>query len=137
MSDIAQLKMLDGRPATFLRFNGPDRYVVLIDGGERTMTRAEWRGLVPHPSCSDANPQGNVERLGYDADCVAGTAPHYIVDRSRADRRDPNLAVCTVRSGAAALPINRRPRPIQKIKLSSKQDSRRLTQGFYDTAAPT
>ena len=62
--------------------------------------------------------QGNVERLGYDPDCVAGTAPHYIVDRSRADRRDPNLAVCTVRSGAAALPIKRRPRPIQKVKLS-------------------
>ena len=44
VSDIAQLKMLDGRPATFLRFNGPDRYVVLIDGEERTITRAEWRG---------------------------------------------------------------------------------------------
>jgi hypothetical protein len=81
--------------------------------------------------------QGNVERLGYDADCVAGTAPHYIVDRSRADRRDPNLAVCTVRSGAAALPIKRRPRSIQKIQLASKQDSRRLAQGFYGTAAPT
>jgi hypothetical protein len=60
VSDIAQLKMLDGRPATFLRFNGPDRYVVLIDGEERTITRAEWRGLVPHPSCSDANPPTKV-----------------------------------------------------------------------------
>jgi hypothetical protein len=38
VSDIAQLKMLDGRPATFLLFNGPDRYVVLIDGEERTIT---------------------------------------------------------------------------------------------------
>ena len=41
--------------------------------------------------------------------------------RSRADRRDPNLAVSTVRSGVAALPIKRRPRPIQKIKLSFRR----------------
>ena len=56
MSDLAQLKMLDGCPATFLRFNGPDLYVVLIKGEERTITRAEWRGLLRHPSRSEANP---------------------------------------------------------------------------------
>jgi hypothetical protein len=109
VSDIAQLKMLDGRPATFLRFNGPDRYVVLTDGEERTITRAEWGAGTPPIVQRCKSAQGNVERLGYDPDCVAGTAPHYIVDRSRADRRDPNLAVCTVRSGAADLPIKRRP----------------------------
>jgi hypothetical protein len=38
VSDIAQVKMLGGRPATFLRFNSPDKYVVHIDGEERTIT---------------------------------------------------------------------------------------------------
>lgn len=50
MSDITQLKVLGGRPASFLRFDGPDKYVVHIDGGERTITRHEWRKLAPHSS---------------------------------------------------------------------------------------
>jgi hypothetical protein len=55
VSDIAQLKVLGGRPVTFLRFHGPDKYVVHIDGEERTISRHEWQKLVTHPSCSDAD----------------------------------------------------------------------------------
>jgi hypothetical protein len=63
VSDIAQVKMLDGRPATFLRFDGPDRYVVEIDGEDRTITRDEWRGLPLHQA-EDEVCEGNLDRLG-------------------------------------------------------------------------
>jgi hypothetical protein len=45
VSDIAQVKTLDGRPVTFLRFDGPDKYVVDINGEGLTITRDEWRRL--------------------------------------------------------------------------------------------
>jgi hypothetical protein len=67
VSDIAQVKTLDGRPATFLRFDGPDRYVVEIDGEGRTITRDEWRGLPLHQPGSVAEHEvceGNLDRLG-------------------------------------------------------------------------
>jgi hypothetical protein len=48
VSDIAQVKTLDGRPVTFLRFDGPDKYVVDIDGEGRTITREGWLRLAPH-----------------------------------------------------------------------------------------
>jgi hypothetical protein len=31
--DLVQFKTLGSRPVTFLRFHGPDKYVVHIDGG--------------------------------------------------------------------------------------------------------
>jgi hypothetical protein len=48
VSDIAQVKTLDGRLVTFLRFDGPDKYVVDIDGEGHTITRDEWQRLPLH-----------------------------------------------------------------------------------------
>jgi hypothetical protein len=66
VSDIAQVKTLDGRPATFLRFDGPDKYIVDIDGEGRTITRDEWRRLPPHQPgvAEDEVCEGNLDRLG-------------------------------------------------------------------------
>jgi hypothetical protein len=63
VSDIAQIKTLDGRRATFLRFEGPDKYVVDIEGVERTITRDEWRRLQPHqPRVADDEAcKGNID----------------------------------------------------------------------------
>jgi hypothetical protein len=54
------------RPVTFLRFDGPDKYVVDIEGDERTITRDEWRRLQPHQPrvAEDEVCEGNLERLG-------------------------------------------------------------------------
>jgi hypothetical protein len=38
-------KDLNGRPATFVRFEGPDRFIIEVDGAERTISRDEWRSL--------------------------------------------------------------------------------------------
>ena len=57
MSDIAQVKTLDGQPTTFLRFDGADKYVVDVGGETRTITREEGRRL---PSLSARN---EVERV--------------------------------------------------------------------------
>jgi hypothetical protein len=66
LSDIPQVKALNGRPATFLRFDGPDRYVVDVDGDERTIARDEWRQLAnPQPRVAeDKVSKGNLDRLG-------------------------------------------------------------------------
>jgi hypothetical protein len=57
---------MDGRPATFLRFDGPDNYVVDIDDEGRTITREEWRWLAPHQPrvAEDEVYEGNLVRLG-------------------------------------------------------------------------
>ena len=66
MSDIAQVKTLDGRPVTFLRFDGPDKYVVDIDGEGRTIIREGWLRLAPHQPrvAEDEVCEGNLDRLG-------------------------------------------------------------------------
>ncbi len=45
MSEIAQIRNLDGHPAAFVRFDGPDKFVVAVDGELRTVTRAYWVSL--------------------------------------------------------------------------------------------
>jgi hypothetical protein len=47
MSDLVVTKQLDRSPAAFLRFAGPDRYVIEVDCSERTIARDFWRAL-PH-----------------------------------------------------------------------------------------
>jgi hypothetical protein len=63
VSDIAQVKTLHERPAT--RFDGPDKYVVDIDGEGYTITRDEWRRLPPHQPrvAGDEVCEGNLDRL--------------------------------------------------------------------------
>ncbi len=56
MSDLAAVKLLDGRPTTFKRFIGPDKYVVSIEGLDRTISRDEWHRLPSHPLCRDVKP---------------------------------------------------------------------------------
>jgi hypothetical protein len=48
VSDLAQTKVIDGRPTRFLRFCGPDRYVVSFDGEDRIIARDEWNRLPTH-----------------------------------------------------------------------------------------
>jgi hypothetical protein len=53
MSDLFVTKQLDGNSATFLRFAGPDNFVIEVNGAERTVSREFWRLLPPR----DANSQ--------------------------------------------------------------------------------
>jgi hypothetical protein len=45
MSHLFLIKELDGYAATFLRFDGPERFVVQVNGVERTISRDAWRAL--------------------------------------------------------------------------------------------
>jgi hypothetical protein len=54
MSDLVVTKQLDRSPAAFLRFAGPDEYVIEVDGSERTIARDFWRAL-PHSTIKGHN----------------------------------------------------------------------------------
>jgi hypothetical protein len=45
MSDLFVIKQLDGYTAKFLRFAGPDNFVIEVNDAERTVTRDFWRGI--------------------------------------------------------------------------------------------
>jgi hypothetical protein len=45
MSELDRACLLDGQRAIFLRFDSPDRFVVLAGLEERVVTREEWIAL--------------------------------------------------------------------------------------------
>jgi hypothetical protein len=45
MSDLLAPKQMDGYRARFLRFAGPDHFVIEVNGSERTLTQEMWRTL--------------------------------------------------------------------------------------------
>ena len=45
MSDLFVTKQLDGYTAKFIRFAGPDKFVIEVNGAEQTVTREFWRAL--------------------------------------------------------------------------------------------
>jgi len=45
MSHLFLTKELDGYPASFIRFAGPEHFIVQVNGVERTISRNEWRSL--------------------------------------------------------------------------------------------
>jgi hypothetical protein len=45
MSDLFAIKQVDGYKAIFIRFAGPDNFVIEVNGAERTVTREFWRAL--------------------------------------------------------------------------------------------
>jgi hypothetical protein len=45
LSGVFLAKDLNGRPATFVRFEGPDQFAIQRDGAERMIFRDEWRML--------------------------------------------------------------------------------------------
>jgi hypothetical protein len=45
MSDLFVIKQLDGYTAKFIRFAGPENFVIEVNGVERTVTREFWRGI--------------------------------------------------------------------------------------------
>jgi hypothetical protein len=53
MSDLFVIKQLDGYPATFLRFAGPELFVIEINGAERTVSREFWQSLPKREDASD------------------------------------------------------------------------------------
>jgi hypothetical protein len=53
MSDLASIKDLDGHPASFLRFEGPGKFVIMADGRPRTVTRDHWNSLELYRERSD------------------------------------------------------------------------------------
>jgi len=55
MSDLFVTKQLDGYTAKFIRFAGPDHFVIEVNGSERTVTREFWRAL-PLPDANIAEP---------------------------------------------------------------------------------
>jgi hypothetical protein len=46
--DLFATKQVDGYPAKFMRFVGPDNFVIEVNGAERTETREYWRTLSLH-----------------------------------------------------------------------------------------
>jgi hypothetical protein len=45
MSDLFLTKLVDGYGAKFVRFAGPDNFVIEVNGAERTVSRELWRTL--------------------------------------------------------------------------------------------
>jgi hypothetical protein len=45
MSDLFVIKQLDGYTTKFIRFAGPDHFVIEVNGAERTVTRDFWRSI--------------------------------------------------------------------------------------------
>lgn len=45
MSDLFLAKDLNGYSATFVRFEGLDKFIIQVDGAERAISRDEWRSL--------------------------------------------------------------------------------------------
>jgi hypothetical protein len=52
MSDFCTMKRLDGCPAIFLRFSGPDYFVIEVDRVERIVSKTFWASLPPHDATS-------------------------------------------------------------------------------------
>ena len=50
MSDFFLMKQLDGYAASFVRFAGPDGFVIEVNGEYRTVTRECWRALPVYQS---------------------------------------------------------------------------------------
>ena len=45
MPDLFVIKQLDGYAAKFIRFAGPDNFVIEVNGVKRTVTREFWRSI--------------------------------------------------------------------------------------------
>jgi hypothetical protein len=45
MSYLFVIKQLDGYTAKFIRFAGPENFVIEVNGVERIVTREFWRGI--------------------------------------------------------------------------------------------
>jgi hypothetical protein len=52
MSDFCTIKRLDGCPAIFLRFSGPDYFVIEVDRVERIVSKTFWANLPPYDAAS-------------------------------------------------------------------------------------
>ena len=63
MSDLFATKQLDGYSAKFIRFAGPDNFVIEVNGAERTVTREFWRAL-PGRDASTVEERSNVASTG-------------------------------------------------------------------------
>jgi hypothetical protein len=63
MSDQFVTKQLGGYAATFLRFAGPDNFVIEVNGAERIVSREFWRA-VPHYDASKVEEPSKVTLTG-------------------------------------------------------------------------
>jgi hypothetical protein len=62
MSDLFTTKQVDGYLAKFIRFSGPEKFVIEVNGAEQTVTREFWRNL-PHLDASKVG-ASNLDGLG-------------------------------------------------------------------------
>jgi hypothetical protein len=53
MSHLFQTKELDGSPVKFLRFDGPERFIVQVNGVEQSMSRQQWTSLPEQKTSSE------------------------------------------------------------------------------------
>jgi hypothetical protein len=63
MSDLFVTKQVDGYPANFIRFAGPENFVIEVNGAERTVTREFWRDL-PHRDAAKVEEPSKVTLTG-------------------------------------------------------------------------
>jgi hypothetical protein len=56
MSDFCAIKRLDGGPAIFLRFAGPDYVVIEVNRSERVVSREIWIDLPTENTTAAAAP---------------------------------------------------------------------------------
>jgi hypothetical protein len=64
MSDLFAIKQVDGYTAKFVRFAGPDNFVIEVNGAERTVTREFWRGIPNLDPSKVEERSSNLDRLG-------------------------------------------------------------------------
>jgi hypothetical protein len=62
MSDLYTTKRVGGYPAKFIRFAGPENFVIEVNGAERIVTRDVW-GNLPQLDASEAE-ANSPDRLG-------------------------------------------------------------------------
>jgi hypothetical protein len=62
MSHLFLTKELDGYAVTFLRFAGPENFIVQVNGVERTVSRDEWAALPVRPLAAGTDQPSSLRR---------------------------------------------------------------------------
>jgi hypothetical protein len=81
MSDLYTTKRVDGYPAKFIRFAGPENFVIEVNGAERIVTRDVW-GKLPQVDASEPKP------IALTGEVNCGARRTFARELTSADERD-------------------------------------------------